>query len=160
MTLPQWRRFAAASAERHGAPTGGDYAQVWQWSVDDPARFWRALWEYFGLHGGDALGADEAAVLSGPSMPGAQWFRGIELNYVDRILSYADRDGAAIVGIDESGARTEISWRELPGQVGAVAAELRRLGVGRGDAVVAYLPDVAEAMIASLAVASLGAIWS
>jgi acetoacetyl-CoA synthetase len=159
MTVPQWCRFADAAAERHGAPTG-DYGQLWQWSVDSPARFWRALWEYFDVHARGDLDAGDAAVLADSSMPGAQWFPGIELNYVDRILSHADRDGAAIVGVDESGTRTEIGWRDLPGQVGAVAAGLRRLGVSSGDVVAAYLPDVAEAMVASLAVASLGAIWS
>ncbi|MDT5095584.1 MAG: acetoacetyl-CoA synthetase [Mycobacterium sp.] len=157
--MTRWQRFAEAAADRHGAPTG-DYAQLWQWSVDNPARFWRALWEYFDVHGRGELRHGDAAVLADASMPGAQWFPGIQLNYVDRILSHADKDGAAIVGIDESGARTEIGWRDLPGQIGALAAELRRLGVGRGDAVAAYLPDVAEAMVASLAVASLGAIWS
>jgi acetoacetyl-CoA synthetase len=160
MTVPEWRRFAAAAAARYGAPSG-DYADLWQWSVDNPARFWRAMWDYFDVGAtGDGLGADDAAVLADASMPGAQWFPDVELNYVDLVLRHTSHDGAAIVGVDESGARTEISWKELAGQVGAVAAELKRLGVERGDTVAAYLPDVAEAMVAVLATASLGAIWS
>lgn len=160
MTVPQWRRFAATAAARYGAPSG-DYGDLWQWSVDNPARFWRAVWDYFDVGGGhNELADGDTAVLADASMPGAQWFPGVELNYVDLVLGHAHQDGPAIVGVDESGARTEISWSELPAQVGAIAAELRRLGVERGDTVAAYLPDVAEAMIAALATASLGAIWS
>jgi acetoacetyl-CoA synthetase len=160
MTEPQWRKFAATAAERYGAPQG-DYAELWQWSVDHPARFWRAVWDYFDVGGhSDKLADDDAAVLADASMPGAQWFPNVELNYVDLVLRHAHQDGAAIIGIDEPGNRIEISWRDLPGRVGSVAAELRRLGVGRGDTVAAYLPDVPAAMIAFLATASLGAVWS
>jgi acetoacetyl-CoA synthetase len=160
MTTPQWQRFAATAAARYGAPQD-DYAELWRWSVDKPARFWRAVWDYFDVGGpGDRLADGEAAVLAGSSMPGAQWFPNVELNYVDLILRHANQDGAAIIGVDESGARTKIGWKELPGQIGSLAAELRRLGVQQGDTVAAYLPDVAEAMVACLAVASVGAVWS
>jgi acetoacetyl-CoA synthetase len=160
MTMPQWKKFAATAAARHGAPQE-DYAELWQWSVDKPAQFWRAVWDYFDVGGpGDALADGEAAVLAAASMPGAQWFPNVELNYVDLILRHGNQDGAAIIGVDESGARTQISWKELPGHIGSLAGELRRLGVQQGDSVAAYLPDVAEAMIASLAVASVGAVWS
>lgn len=93
-------------------------------------------------------------------MPGAQWFPGVTLNYVDQLLRHTSRPGVAILGIDEDGGRTEISWAELPGRVGAVVAHLRRLGVGPGDCVAGYLPDIADAMIAFLATAALGAVWS
>ncbi|MGB8501252.1 acetoacetate--CoA ligase, partial [Mycobacterium sp.] len=76
------------------------------------------------------------------------------------VLRHAHQEGAAVIGVDESGVRTEIGWDALPGQIGAVARELRRLGVTQGDTVAAYLPDVAEAMVAFLATASLGAVWS
>ncbi len=160
MTVPQWRRFADAAAQRYGAPSG-DYEQLWQWSVDNPARFWRAVWDYFDIRSrGGGPGDGDAAVLANARMPGAQWFEGVELNYVDGVLRHAHLAGPAIVGIDETGARTEISWADLPGRIGAVAAELRRLDVQRGDTVAAYLPDVADAMVACLATASLGAVWS
>ncbi|WP_264001112.1 AMP-binding protein, partial [Mycolicibacterium gadium] len=133
---------------------------MWQWSVDHPARFWRALWEHFDVRAEVGPASGDEAVLADATMPGAVWFPGVRLNYLDQILRHTGRPGAAIVGIDEDGTRTEIGWSELAGRVGAVAAELRRLGVQTGDCVAGYLPDVAEAMIAFLATAALGAVWS
>lgn len=159
-TEPQWRRFAATTAARHGAP-GGNYPELWQWSVEHPAKFWRAVWEHFDVRATDGPAPGEPGVLADATMPGARWFPGVTLNYVDQILRHTGtRTGAAIVGIDEDGTRTEIAWSELAGRVGAVAAELRRLGVSSGDTVAGYLPDVAEAMIAFLATAAIGAVWS
>ena len=157
---PQWQRFAATAARSCGAPAG-DYAELWQWSVRQPARFWRAVWEFFDVQSrsGSLAGGDDA-VLADASMPGARWFPGVQLNYVDQVLRHAHQTGPAVIGNDESGARTEISWADLPGQIGAVMAALRRLGVRRGDTVAAYLPDVAEAAVAFLATAALGAVWS
>jgi acetoacetyl-CoA synthetase len=160
--VPQWRQFAAAS-ERHGAPVG-DYTELWRWSVSNPARFWRAVWEFFdipaavGPGSGDDAGDD--AILAEATMPGVRWFPGVRLNYVDQVLRHGGQPGAAIIGVDEDGTRTEISWSQLPGRVGALAAELRRRGVGPGDGVVAYLPDIAEAVVAFLATAAVGAVWS
>jgi acetoacetyl-CoA synthetase len=153
-----WQRFAASAATQFDAPDR-DYPDLWRWSVDNIPQFWRAVWEFFDVRG-TGLRDGDAGVLADASMPGAQWFPGVQLNYVDQVLRHADRPGPAIIGIDESGERTEIRWRELPARVGSVAAGLRRLGVGRGDAVAAYLPDVADAMVAFLATASLGALWS
>ena len=152
--MPQWHRFA----DSVGAPR--DYAALWQWSVDNPARFWRAVWEFFDIQSTTAPTDGDAGVLAEAVMPGAQWFPGVTLNYVDQVLRHRGRTGPAIVGIDEDGTRTTIDWPQLPGRIGAVAAELRRLGVGRGDYVGAYLPDMADAMVAFLATASLGAVWS
>lgn len=150
-----WQRFAAAV----GAPAR-DYADLWQWSVDNPARFWRAVWDYYDILSERGPLDGDAGVLADATMPGAQWFPGVRLNYVDQVLRHCDRDGAAIVGIEEDGTRTAIAWRELPGRVGALAADLRRRGVGQGDRVGAYLPDIAEAVIAFLATAAVGAVWS
>lgn len=162
-TEPLWRQFAATSAARHGAPTSdlpADYPALWQWSVDHPARFWRALWEFFDVQAYTRPADGDLGVLADPSMPGARWFPGVTLNYVDQILRNASQPGTAILGVGEDGSRTEISWAELPGRVGAVIAELRRLGVNSGDCVAGYLPDVADAMIAFLATAAIGAVWS
>lgn len=157
--LPRWRRFAAASAS-HGAPAGGGYDDLWRWSVDSPARFWRAVWEFFDVPASVGPGPGDDGVLADPAMPGARWFPGVRLNYVDAVLRHAGLPGAAVVGVDEDGGRRTIDWDALPGQVGALAAELRRRGVGPGDGVVAYLPDVPEAVVAFLATAAVGAVWS
>jgi acetoacetyl-CoA synthetase len=154
-TEPSWRRFAAAAH-----PAARDYSELWRWSVRHPARFWRAVWEFFDIPAASGPGFGDAAILADPAMPGARWFPGVRLNYVDQVLRHAGQPGAAIIGIDDDGARTRIEWSQLPGRVGAVAAELRRLGVGPGDGVVAYLPDIAEAVVAFLATAAVGAVWS
>lgn len=146
----------------NGIDVGEGYDALWQWSVDSPAAFWSAVWDFFDLDAIAAapLGDGDAAVLADDRMPGARWFPDIRLNYVEQILRHADLPGAAIVGVDETGARTEIAWSTLPSMVGALAATLAELGVGEGDVVAAYLPDIPEAVIAFLATASLGAIWS
>jgi acetoacetyl-CoA synthetase len=154
----QWCQFAAASA-RHGAPAGS-YPELWRWSAANPDRFWRAVWEYFDIPAAVGPGAGDDAILADATMPGARWFPGVRLNYVDQVLRHATRNGPAIIGVEEDGTRTTIGWCELPGRVGALAAELRRLGVGPGDGVVAYLPDIAEATVAFLATAAVGAVWS
>ena len=156
---PSWSRFAATAAARHGAPTG-DYRSLWQWSVDHPARFWRAVWEYFDIHAARGPGEGEAAVLADATMPGARWFPGVALNYVDQVLRHRDSPGAALIGVDEDGSRQRIDWAQLPGRIGAVAAQLRLLGVAPGDRVDAYLPDIADAAVAFLATAAVGAVWS
>jgi acetoacetyl-CoA synthetase len=131
-----------------------DYQSLWQWSVDDPAAFWAALWEYFGL--GDA----PERVLESTEMPGARWFPGVRLNYVDQVIRNARADRPAILHVTEDGHVTELSWRELLGRTAAFAKTLRSHGVTAGDRVVGYLPNIPEAVIAFLATASIGAIWS
>ena len=152
------QRFVAYAAEHHDAPNV-DYGSLWQWSVDNLPRFWRAVWEFFDVRGTTPADGD-TGVLADASMPGAQWFPGVRLNYVDQVLRHSDRPGPAIIGIDERLDRIEISWRDLPGRIGSVAEMLRRCGVGFGDVVAGYLPDTPDAMIAFLATASLGAVWS
>ncbi|KXT56508.1 acetoacetate--CoA ligase [Gordonia sp. PS3] len=154
-------RFAEKFSERAGAPLTS-YDDVWQRSVTDLPGFWRCVWDFFALDeiAQTPLGDGDDAVLADDTMPGAVWFPGTALNYVDVVLRHADLPGEAIVGLDEDGNRTSVTWAELPVRVGAVAHALREAGVGRGDVVAAYLPDIPEAVIAFLATASLGAIWS
>ncbi|MDL9937956.1 acetoacetate--CoA ligase [Gordonia sp. ABSL1-1] len=157
----RFRSFADHVAT-HGGPATDDYPELWQWSVDEPAAFWRAVWEFFDLDAiaTQPLGAGPEAVCASTEMPGARWFPGIALNYVDQVLRHAGQPGPAIVGLDEDGRRTEISWARIPELVAAMAHTLAGCGVGAGDVVAAYLPDIPEAVIAFLGAASLGAIWS
>jgi acetoacetyl-CoA synthetase len=132
------------------------YAELWQWSVDDLEGFWAAVWDFFGVQADG--GYDR--VLSNREMPGAVWFAGTSLNYAEHVFAGKDDAEAAILHASELRELRELSWGELRAQVAAVAAGLRRLGVERGDRVVAYMPNVPEAIVAFLASASLGAIWS
>lgn len=132
-----------------------DYRSLWQWSVTDLPAFWRAVWDYFEL--GDIAGE----VLNGMEMPGAQWFPGTSVNYVDRVARRRRTDRPAIVQATEgSDEIREISWQELLDRTAALAHTLRGLGVKPGDRVVGYLPNIPEAMIAFLATAAIGAVWS
>jgi acetoacetyl-CoA synthetase len=133
-----------------------DYDALWLWSVDDLEGFWGAIWDYFAIPAATPRGR----VLAEAKMPGARWFPGVTLNYVDQVFRHATTARPAIVARNEAGENREIAWAELQRQVGALAASLRAMGVARGDRVVAYLPNIPETMIAFLAVASIGAIWS
>ncbi|MCR5978486.1 acetoacetate--CoA ligase [Gordonia jinghuaiqii] len=153
--------FRRLVERRFGVPAT-DYDQLWSWSVQQPAQFWRGVWEFFDLDSlaAEPLGDGDDAVLADARMPGAHWFPEVRLNYVEAVLRHASLPGAAIVGIDEAGGRTEISWAELPALVAGLASTLRAQGISPGDVVAAYLPDIPEAVVAFLATASLGAIWS
>ncbi|MCM6776405.1 acetoacetate--CoA ligase [Nocardia sp. CDC159] len=165
MTRPQWEptaediadaqltSFTAAVTARTGREFA-DYHQLWRWSITDSAGFWGALWEYFGF------GPIPGPVLASAEMPGAQWFPDARLNYVDRVVSRARADRPAVLYASEDGGLGELSWTELLGRVAAFARTLRELGVRPGDRVVGYLPNIPEAVIAFLATASLGAVWS
>ncbi|MTE16988.1 acetoacetate--CoA ligase [Nocardia aurantiaca] len=131
-----------------------DYRALWQWSVDDLPGFWAAIWDYFDL------GERSDEVLATTDMPGAQWFPGTTLNYVEQVMRQVRDDRPAILSVDETGEITEISWAAMIATAAAFARTLRALGVGPGDRVAGYLPNIPEAVIAFLATASIGAVWS
>jgi len=132
------------------------YDELWQWSVDDLEAFWSAIWDFFDVQ---ADGEAERA-LGNREMPGAEWFAGTSLNYAEHVFAAKDDAETAILHASELRELGELSWGELRAQVAATAAGLRALGVERGDRVVAYLPNIPEAIVAFLASASIGAIWS
>ena len=138
--------------ERRGQPFG-NYDELWRWSVDDIEGFWGSVWKYY-----DVSDADYP-VLQERRMPGAKWFDGSEVNFAGRIID-GGFDGTAIVSKSERRNLKTMSWQELRKRTAALAARLRSLGVGQGDRVAAYLPNTPEAVVAFLACASLGAIWS
>ena len=133
-----------------------DYDALWRWSVDDLDGFWDAIWDFFGVQ----ADGDRGAVLANREMPGAEWFPGTRLNYAEHAFAGKDDGATAIFHASELRQLEELTWGELRAQVAAVAAGLRGLGVGPGDRVVAYLPNIPEAIVAFLAAASIGAVWS
>jgi acetoacetyl-CoA synthetase len=132
------------------------YHELWRWSVEDLEEFWDSIWDFFGVQ----ADGERGAVLSGRQMPGAEWFPGTELNYAEHVFAGKEDAEPAILHASELRELGELSWGELRAQVAAVAAGLRGLGIERGDRVVAYLPNVPEAIVAFLATASIGATWS
>ena len=133
----------------------GSYDALWQWSVTDLEGFWGSIWEFFGVRGRHPY----SRVLADRRMPGARWFEGARLNYAEHALWRRDGHPALVFG-SEQGSLAEISYAELYRQVAAAARGLRALGVRRGDRVVAYMPNIPQTVVAFLATASLGAIWS
>ena len=147
--------FAQFASARTGTELP-DFAALLAWSVDDLDAFWRTIWDYFAIQ---ADGSADVALASA-EMPGAQWFPGTKLNYVEHVFRDRPRGDVAIIELDESGRHVELTWAELEAKTANLAATLRDVGVGAGDRVVAYLPNSSETVIAFLATAALGAIWS
>jgi acetoacetyl-CoA synthetase len=131
-----------------------DYSALWRWSVTEIEAFWGSLWDYFEL--GER---HHTSVLDRRTMPGAHWFAGATLNYAERALAQRSQR-VAIIHRGEDGIRRQYSFAELADAVARCRAGLERLGVRRGDRVVGYVQNGPEAVIALLASASLGAIWS
>jgi len=133
---------------------------LWQWSVRDVDAFWQSIWDYGGL----LSPTPHSAVLAEEKMPGARWFPGAQVNYAAQVMRHVDAAHAAglpaIVSENELGEVREMSWPELRRQVASLAQALRRQGIGRGDRVAAYLPNIPQTMVAFLACSSIGAVWS
>lgn len=149
-------RFAewASARENRGF---ADYDELWRWSVGDVARFWEAVWEYYGIRSH----APYESVLVSAEMPGASWFPGARLNYAEHVLGDEDApERVAIIARSQTVGPVEMTFGELRDAVARARTGLRRLGVGPGDRVAAYLPNIPETVVALLATASLGAIWT
>jgi acetoacetyl-CoA synthetase len=131
-----------------------DYDALWRWSVDDLEGFWGAVWDFF------EVGPRSGPVLAERRMPGARWFPETQVNYAAHLFRGKPDDRVAILHASELRELGEWTWGDLRAQTAAIAAGLRERGVGRGDRVAAYLPNVPETIAAFLATASLGAIWS
>jgi len=133
------------------------YEDLWQWSVDDLEGFWGSLWDFFGIRAHTPY----ERVLGSREMPGAEWFVGSRLNYAEHMLGRdEDTDQVAVLARSQTRDPIDLTFGELREQVAHARAGLKRLGVGPGDRVVAYLPNIPETLVAFLATASLGAIWA
>jgi acetoacetyl-CoA synthetase len=131
------------------------YDELWAWSVEDLEGFWSSIWDFFGV----AASTPPARALGKHTLPGAEWFPGARLNFAEHALRRRD-DHTAIVFKAEDQPLVSMTYRELADHVARAAAGLRKLGVRPGDRVVGFLPNIPETVIAFLATASLGAIWS
>jgi acetoacetyl-CoA synthetase len=159
---PEWverthvTRYARWAGERHGC-SFASYEELWRWSVEHIEPFWQSVWDFCGVQ----ASAPAARVLDSERMPGAHWFDGATLNYAENLLAAgAAREEAAVLHLSELRELESLTRSELAARVALVAGGLRELGVGRGDRVVAYMPNIVETLIAFLATASIGAIWS
>ncbi|MFD4599850.1 acetoacetate--CoA ligase [Streptomyces sp. NPDC058464] len=154
--IADFGRWAARHRGVQAAHDHTDYGALHRWSTTDLEGFWGAVWEYFGI---DADTPYEQVLVEN-RMPGARWFPGATLNYTHHALRHLRDDAPAIVAVDETGAGYEVSGKQLRAQVASVAATLQDLGVKEGDRVVGYLPNTPHAIVAFLAAASIGAVWS
>jgi len=132
-----------------------DYPSLHRFSIASPKAFWRAVWEFGGV-----IGSVGSRVVEHPErVPGASWFPDASLNFAENLLRYRD-DRTALVFRSETGLQDRLTYRQLYRQVAGIAAALRDAGVGPGDRVAGYLPNLPETIVAMLATTSIGAIWS
>src|SRR3954463_12745090 len=130
------------------------YAELQRWSVEDLDGFWGSIWDRF------SVGERGDVALASRAMPGAEWFPGTSLNYAEHAFRGRADDAQALIAGGEDREDVSWTWGELRSLTARIATGLRGLGVGRGDRVVAYMPNIPETAAAFLACASLGAIWS
>lgn len=136
-----------------------DYEPLRRWSVERLEDFWRSIWDYFSIRSS----TPPTQVLDTRTMPGCRWFEGSQVNYAEHVLR-AEKDAApdkvALYHASERAALATMTWHELGRQVRILATRLRALGLKPGDCVVSYLPNIPETVVAVLATAAVGAIWS
>jgi acetoacetyl-CoA synthetase len=167
MTAPLWQPSAervaranltafAAAVESEQAIRLPDYAALHRWSVNEPEAFWSAVWDFCGVI---AERRGERVLVHGERMPGAAWFPEARLNFAENLLRHRD-DAPALIFQGEERVRRTLTHAQLHDAVSRLRGCLRGWGVGRGDRVAGYLPNLPEAVIAMLATTSLGAIWS
>lgn len=142
--------------EQHRGVHAATREELWRWSVDHLEDFWASVWEFCQVKASRPY----TAVLAERKMPGARWFPGAELNYAEHVFRNATTERPAVVFRSERHELREVSWEELRRKVASIAAALRGMGVQRGDRVVAFMGNIPETLMAFLACASIGAIWS
>ncbi|MGH2944570.1 MAG: AMP-binding protein, partial [Solirubrobacteraceae bacterium] len=132
------------------------YDELWAWSIGDLEGFWSSIAEYFDVR----FHAPPRAALAAREMPGASWFPGATLSYPEHIFAGRGADAVAIRHASELRPLAALTWAQLRALTARIQDGLRTLGVGRGDRVAAYMPNLPETVAAFLATAGLGAVWS
>ncbi|MEA2252373.1 MAG: acetoacetyl-CoA synthetase [Solirubrobacteraceae bacterium] len=155
---PSAEQIERSTLTRYARSVGheGSYDDLWRWSVEDLEGFWGSIWEFFDVQASQPY----ERILGRRDMPGAEWFPGARLNYAEHLFRGRDDGALAIQHASELRELGQWTWGELREQTERIAAGLRRLGVGPGDRVVAYIPNIPEAIAAFAACASIGATWS
>ena len=148
-------RFIDQLNSSHGLDIS-NYSQLYQWSIDELSDFWAVMWEFAGIR---ASRTYDVVLEDLRRFPGAKWFPGARLNFAENLLRYRD-DRPALVFRGETQKMARMTYAELYDAVGRLVRSLRGLGVVAGDRVVGYLPNLPETVIAMLASASIGAVWS
>ena len=157
--IPHIRRYQDWLRDTRGL-TFDSYHELWRWSTTELDAFWQSVWDYFDIQSP----TPHTAVLAQNVMPGARWFPGAQINYASQVLRHVGPAHAAglpaLISDNEKGQARTLSWPELQRQVASLALHLKAQGVQPGDRVAAYLPNIPETMVAFLATASIGAVWS
>jgi len=151
-------RFQTWLRSERGVVTS-DYPSLWQWSVNEPAAFWTAIWDYFEVRHDGIY----SRPMSGQEMLGVRWFEGARVNYAEHLLrheSAVDAQKAVFHHLSELRPLSSMTWQTLAAQVRILATQLRTMGVRPGDRVVSYMPNVPETAIAMMAAVAIGAVWS
>ncbi|MEM0375680.1 MAG: acetoacetate--CoA ligase [Nitrososphaerota archaeon] len=148
-------KFIEFVVRRRGIELGG-YFDLYDWSVSEIPEFWREVWDFVGVISSESY---TAVVDDLKKFPGARWFVGAKLNFAENLMRYGD-ERTAIVFRDETGERREYTYRDVHLEVARFREYLKEIGVGPGDRVVSYMPNVPETVFAMLAATSLGAAWS
>lgn len=133
-----------------------DYHALWKWSVNQLEAFWESIWEYFDIQSEQAY----ETVLTSHHIPGAKWFPEATINYTEHIFRNRNWEKPAIIHASEIREKSETTWKQLYEDTTALQQTLKKIGVAKGDRVVAYVANIYESVVAFLATASLGAIWS
>ena len=149
-------RFMRFVREQHPHAELDDYRSLYDFSIRNPEKFWPLVWDFCGIK---ATGEREPVLVDADKMPGAHWFPEVRLNFAQNLLRYRD-DRIALMFHGESGIAQELTYAELHEQVGALSAAMKQRGVGFGDRVAGFMPNLPATVIAMLATTALGAVWS
>ncbi|MEX2559023.1 MAG: AMP-binding protein, partial [Pirellulales bacterium] len=147
--------FIAAVNDRRQAGLS-DFRSLYEWSISHPQEFWPEVWSFCSVAAGHRW---ESVLVDGDRMPGALWFDGARLNFAENLLRYRDQR-RAVVFWNEAGHQRSLTYRQLHDEVRRLAAWLKSAGIRPGDRVAGWLPNMPEALVAMLAAASLGAMWT
>jgi len=149
-------RFMRFVREEYNEPQIATWDDLYGWSIREPERFWLAVWDFCGIR---AHGEREPVLVDADKMPGARWFPNVRLNFAQNLLRFRD-ERPALVFRDEFGSSRELSYSELYEHVSRWQQAFATAGVGAGDRVAGFMPNIPETVIAMLAATSLGATWS